>query len=220
MQHRSKNILIPLVSLLVPACFDFGKAPAEKFCGDFLIDNTEECDDGNIINGDGCSSVCLKENVECANINADVLAYCNQILNTVVDPANCQDTGPTPVDFCDVSFRNEVMPIMTNPQSCGNTASCHGNDPAPQGFRVDINDPALTLTNMLAISTGFPKGTTPLNRIEPADPEHSYIVRKIIGDQAKVGGVGVRMPFLGTPLCPDDIATICFWAAEGATDDQ
>jgi cysteine-rich repeat protein len=219
MQKSSRNILLTL-SLLMPACFDFGKAPPEKFCGDFLIDNVEECDDGNIINGDGCSSICVKESIECANItDQEVLAYCNQILNTV-DAADCQDTGPTPLDFCNVSFRNEVMPIMTNPQTCGNTASCHGNDPAPQGFRVDINDTALTLANMLAVSTGFPKGTPPLNRIEPFEPEASYIIRKVIGDQAEVGGVGVRMPFLGKPICNDEIATLCFWAAEGALDNK
>lgn len=55
--------------------------------------------------------------------------------------------------------------------------------------------------------------------MEPFDPEQSYVIRKVLGDQEDVGGVGVRMPFLGNPLCPDDIATLCFWAAEGALDD-
>jgi cysteine-rich repeat protein len=221
MPRSAKKNLAPLFLLLSPACFDLGEVPPVKFCGDFLIDGAEECDDGNIVNGDGCSSVCLNENLTCdgSSITPDALAYCNEILNTFVDPINCQDTGPTPQDFCNVKFREEVMPIMTSPQSCGNTASCHGNDPAPQGFRVDINDPALTLQNMLAVSTGFPKGVPPLNRMQPFDPEASYVIHKVLGDQTSVGGVGVRMPFLGTPLCPDDIATLCFWAAEGAVDD-
>lgn len=224
MQQSSKNKFFLPFLLLSSACFDFGEPPVAKFCGDSLINGEEECDDGNIDNGDGCSSVCLNESVECdasANISPAALAYCNEILSRNVSPPDCQDTGPSPVDFCNVSFRNEVMPIMTNPQTCGNTASCHGNDPAPQGFRVDINDPVFTLTNMLAVSTGFPKGVTPLNRIEPSDPEASYIIRKVLGNEdiQEVGGVGVRMPFLGTPLCPDDIATLCFWAAEGAVDD-
>ena len=55
--------------------------------------------------------------------------------------------------------------------------------------------------------------------VTPFDPEQSYIVRKVVGDHEDIGGVGVQMPFLGRRLCPDDIATLCFWAAAGALDD-
>ena len=34
-----------------------------NLCGNNIIENTEECDDGNTINGDGCSSTCKTENV-------------------------------------------------------------------------------------------------------------------------------------------------------------
>lgn len=170
-----KPLSLFLVSpLLLVACFDFGKAPPEQFCGDSLINNDEECDDGNLINGDGCSSTCTNESIECNNpaITQAALDYCNAILNG--PPLNnCQDTGPTPVDFCNVSFRDEVMPIMTNPATCGNTASCHGNDPAPQNFRVDANDPALTLANMLAISTGFPKASRRSTAWSPLTPSRA-----------------------------------------------
>ena len=33
-----------------------------NLCGNNIIENTEECDDGNTINGDGCSSTCKTEN--------------------------------------------------------------------------------------------------------------------------------------------------------------
>ena len=36
-------------------------------CGNSLVDSNEECDDGNSINGDGCSSTCQKE-LTAANI--------------------------------------------------------------------------------------------------------------------------------------------------------
>ncbi|MBU0766286.1 DUF4215 domain-containing protein, partial [Patescibacteria group bacterium] len=33
----------------------------EEECGDMILDSTEQCDDGNIISGDGCSAFCLFE---------------------------------------------------------------------------------------------------------------------------------------------------------------
>lgn len=49
------------------------QVPACDFCGDGVIDVSEECDDGNLVDGDGCSSVCLIETVdECVD---DKLAW-------------------------------------------------------------------------------------------------------------------------------------------------
>jgi cysteine-rich repeat protein len=46
---------------LQPLTIDFGPRPA--FCGDSVINSNEmeECDDGNTVNGDGCSSACRIE---------------------------------------------------------------------------------------------------------------------------------------------------------------
>ena len=38
-----------------------------KSCGNGVIDNVEECDDGNMLPGDGCNFNCIKEN--CTNLN-------------------------------------------------------------------------------------------------------------------------------------------------------
>ncbi len=40
-----------------------GDCKAEPFCGDTLLDPGEECDDGNNLDGDGCSSLCRLEPV-------------------------------------------------------------------------------------------------------------------------------------------------------------
>ena len=32
-----------------------------QLCGNGVIDGVEECDDGNRVDGDGCSSVCTRE---------------------------------------------------------------------------------------------------------------------------------------------------------------
>ncbi len=40
--------------------------PNEELCGNSSIDIQEECDDGNTLNGDGCSSECYIENALCS----------------------------------------------------------------------------------------------------------------------------------------------------------
>ncbi|MEM9453807.1 MAG: myxococcus cysteine-rich repeat containing protein [Myxococcota bacterium] len=48
------------------------QVPSCNFCGDGVIDVSEECDDGNLVDGDGCSSVCLVETVdECVDEKLD-----------------------------------------------------------------------------------------------------------------------------------------------------
>lgn len=52
-----------------------------------------------------------------------------------------------------------------------------------------------------------------LNRIEPGDPERSYLVKKIRGD-ADI--VGERMPRVGGPLRQEQIDGIIGWVRGGA----
>ncbi len=47
------SILVIVLSLFIHACGD------NIECGDGNIDLAEECDDGNDINDDGCSNLCL-----------------------------------------------------------------------------------------------------------------------------------------------------------------
>ncbi len=45
------------------SCLAGGSSPYDAICGDSTIDNLagEECEDGNVSNGDGCSAACLRE---------------------------------------------------------------------------------------------------------------------------------------------------------------
>jgi len=43
----------------------------EKLCGDNIINNNEECDDGNNISGDGCDANCVLENSSILNDDVD-----------------------------------------------------------------------------------------------------------------------------------------------------
>jgi hypothetical protein len=53
-----------------------------------------------------------------------------------------------------------------------------------------------------------------LNRVEPGDPERSYLILKLRGDPSIVGA---RMPFDGPPyLSPEQIDGIAAWIRAGA----
>jgi hypothetical protein len=55
-----------------------------------------------------------------------------------------------------------------------------------------------------------------LDRVEPGDPERSYLILKLRGDPSISG---VRMPYDGPPyLSPQQIEGIAAWIREGAPD--
>ncbi len=59
------------------------------FCGDAVINNQEECDDGNLTNGDGCSSTCEIE-VECCSAETLILTSVSIQSNPNVESSNNQ----------------------------------------------------------------------------------------------------------------------------------
>ena len=64
-----------------------------------IIDSSEECDDGNTENGDGCSDLCIKEAVGCGN-------------NIVESPEACDDGNTEGADGCSADCRSKEI--------CGN----------------------------------------------------------------------------------------------------
>lgn len=97
-------------------------------------------------------------------------------------------------------FAEDVLPIVQ--QSC----NCHG---AGAEAGVDLSDEAAYDTLVFGESSiGVPF-------VVPGDPDDSYVVLKLRGEQASVGGSGSRMP-LGTPLPDEQIAIIEAWVAGGA----
>jgi hypothetical protein len=53
-------------------------------------------------------------------------------------------------------------------------------------------------------------------RVRPSVPDSSYLVHKIQGTQASVGGSGGQMPLGGAPLSQSQIDLIRAWIAAGA----
>jgi cysteine-rich repeat protein len=59
-------------------CFTCSTAP---FCGDGLVEGTEECDDGNEMPGDGCAPTCLAEDLD-ADGTPDFDDHCIDVSGT------------------------------------------------------------------------------------------------------------------------------------------
>lgn len=72
---RTRSLALVAASVLLFACGEASETElldsgldsglAEPICGDGLLEGDEECDDGNAIDGDGCSSGCLLEAKGC-----------------------------------------------------------------------------------------------------------------------------------------------------------
>ena len=106
-----------------------------------------------------------------------------------------------------VTFAADVQPIFT--QNCAFAGGCHaGTSPAQA---MNLSD-GLAYANIVNV----PANEAPLRRIRPLLPDSSYLVHKLQGTQANVGGSGGQMPLGGTPLTAGQIARLRAWVALGA----
>lgn len=127
-------------------------------------------------------------------------------LAAVLFSTACSDPATSPAPQQAVSFSQNVQPIFNR------CVGCHGNGIAQQGLNLESGAYANTV-NAPAAQTAT---TTRLDRIEPGNPDASYLLHKIQGTQATVQGSGSRMP-LGQPALSDaEIQLIRRWISEGA----
>ena len=117
------------------------------------------------------------------------------------DPAEPQDT---------VSFAAQIEPLLNT--TCA-TAGCHGNPPTRPNNKPMSLSTGLSYDNIVNVSAGE---LATMMRIRPSKPDSSYLVHKIQGTQATVGGMGQRMPLNLTPLTQVQIDMIRTWVTEGA----
>lgn len=83
---------------------------------------------------------------------------------------------------------------------------CHAGASAPQGLRLEDGMSYGMLVNVA--SSEVPS----LDRVEPGNPDDSYIIRKLEG----TASVGERMPLGGPYLDTETIAAIRQWISDGA----
>ena len=66
-----------------------GEDPPVNLCGNGIIDQGEQCDDGNNLNGDGCAYDCTYE----LTCGSDEISCSGSCTNLRFDPNNCGDCG-------------------------------------------------------------------------------------------------------------------------------
>lgn len=88
---------------------------------------------------------------------------------------------------------------------------CHSGGNPPQGLNLEAGQSYGLLVDV-------PSNEVPaLDRVEPGDPDNSYLIHKLEGTAA----VGMRMPANGPPYLTDtQIAMIRQWISDGAIDDR
>jgi cysteine-rich repeat protein len=126
-------------------------------CGDNILDQDEECDDGNFINNDGCSSGCKTErcgdgtpqiNEQCddgnainsdgCDVNCTTSGCGNQIVNTNED---CDDGNIVLGDGCRSDCSAEVCGDgIVDPQEQCDDGNQNNNDACPNNCGSDPGD--------------------------------------------------------------------------------
>ncbi len=117
-------------------------------------------------------------------------------------------TPPPPPPSSPPTLSGDVQPILSN--SCA-FSGCHAGTSPQQGMNLSAG-------LMHSNTVNVPSNESGLDRIEPGQPDQSYLVHKIQGTQGTVGGSGVQMPFGGPALSQASIDIIRAWVADGAQD--
>lgn len=113
-----------LILLFVPAL-----SRAQDVCGNNILESSEQCDDGNVLDGDGCSSTCTEEpathrQLKSAMGNQELKDRVEVALVIVVDKiARSEDTDP---GFDGANHANRVIwarRIMSDPEGAAKEAA-------------------------------------------------------------------------------------------------
>ncbi len=93
------------------------------------------------------------------------------------------------------------------------SAACHGGNPSPAFPRLDAEVAYGAIVNVPS------QQASGMDLVKPYDPSASYLLVKIRGEAASVGGVATPMPIGDAALDPSDVAAIEGWIANGAPND-
>ena len=103
------------------------------------------------------------------------------------------------------TFDADILPILS--MKC----SCHQS--AASGSNGNLSFPAAdAYNNLVGVASDDIPG---MNLIEPNEPDNSYLLHKLKGTQADVGGAGGLMP-IGPPLDDADLQLFEDWISAGA----
>ncbi len=108
-----------------------------------------------------------------------------------------------------ISLSANVQPIFT--ANCA-FAGCHAGNMPQEGQNLSAG---LAFSSIVGVSSAQQPS---LNRVQPFAPFLSYLIHKVRGTQASVGGRGGRMPLGGDTLSTQEIEVILEWIRGGALD--
>lgn len=137
------GLLLAILILLLSGIFG-RMSQANGVCGDGAIETPEQCDDGNLSNGDGCSLSCTRE--RCGNGTVDSgeqcddggtlsgdgcskfcrIEFCGDTLISAGLSEQCDDGNGLSGDGCSSSCKDETLPRSS---SASSVASSAGQDP-------------------------------------------------------------------------------------------
>ncbi len=118
-------------------CRDLGSRAGGSTCGNSDISTGEQCDDGNLVSGDGCSADCLHEGSKstikslCGNGIPEAGEVCestNGVFPAGCDPITCLHTGTAPYDRANPSVPGCGNAVIDPGEDCddGNAVSGDG----------------------------------------------------------------------------------------------
>jgi hypothetical protein len=128
-----------------------------------------------------------------------------------------------------VSFRTDVLPTFQN--SCGLSASCHGNPSGPiaqpyLGPPTSAGEPSATdIDAIFAANVGVDSVKEPgMKIVAPTDPANSFLMHKMDNslkcESLKCGGnCGGSMPLGTAVLAQEQRDKVRRWIAQGAKND-
>src|SRR5690606_22003285 len=76
-------------------------------CGDGRLGGSEQCDDSNVMSGDGCSESCqLEAGWDCSQVGGKCTALCGDSM--IVGLEDCDDGNTASGDGCSATCRSEL----------------------------------------------------------------------------------------------------------------
>ena len=144
-----------------------------------------------------------------ATVDGTGLVTAQGVGMTMITASGDGQSGNATITVMMPSLTSHVQPILTN--SCA-LSGCHTGASPQQGMNLSSG---LTHSNTVNVpSMELPS----MDRIEPGQPNQSYLVHKIQGTQGTVGGTGAQMPLGRPPLSQANIDIIRAWIVDGAQD--
>jgi len=107
-----------------------------------------------------------------------------------------------------VSLAGELQPVLS--ARCTN-AGCHGTVATQEG--VKLTDAATSFATLVSVPSTQCGAQV---RVAPGDPDHSYLITKLLGSSGASCFIGTRMPKGATPLTLSEIQAFRDWIVNGA----